>query len=215
MFKAVIFDFDDTLVKTFAIKSAHHKATAKEFYGIDLTDEEIRNHWGKPFDQLISHFYRNSDSVENMRAANMSTRTQFLKETYDGSVEVIEEFLSKGIQIGVLTSTNKEFVLDDLQRLGFPFEKFFCIQGADETDVHKPDPRVFDRVIDTLHALGIGKSEAVYVGDGTIDFLAARGAGLDFIGVTTGLTSVEEFEKEGVEKIIRDIRDLSTYVYYG
>jgi phosphoglycolate phosphatase-like HAD superfamily hydrolase len=38
-YRAVLFDLDDTLLKTSTIKWAHHKAVAKRFYNIDLTDE--------------------------------------------------------------------------------------------------------------------------------------------------------------------------------
>lgn len=44
--KAVIFDLDDTLLKTAVIKWKHHKAVADKFYGIELTDKTLGEHCG-------------------------------------------------------------------------------------------------------------------------------------------------------------------------
>ena len=42
--RAVLFDLDDTLLKTARIKWAHHKAVAAQ-YGIELTDETLAQYW--------------------------------------------------------------------------------------------------------------------------------------------------------------------------
>ncbi len=214
-YKAVIFDFDDTLVKTWVVKWNHHKAVAKQFYDIDLSDEQIREHWGKPFDTLIIHLYQNADSIENMRAANWSLEDQFLKEIHDGSLEVINSLLNKGIIIGIVTAAPKDFTLPDFVRLGFPVENIAVIQTADDTMVHKPDPDVFNPILEKLSARSIQKDEIVYVGDALTDFYAARDAGLDFIAVTTGLTTQDQFLNAGVLKIVNKITDLPQILNLG
>lgn len=49
--KVVLFDHDDTLVGTISTKWAEHKFIAKKYYQKELTDDEIRLHWGKPLAQ--------------------------------------------------------------------------------------------------------------------------------------------------------------------
>ncbi|GCE30103.1 hypothetical protein KDA_55870 [Dictyobacter alpinus] len=68
-YKAVLFDLDDTLLKTATIKWAHHKAVAKQFYNIDLTDEVLAKHWGMPFEPMIAILYQRADTPENMLKA--------------------------------------------------------------------------------------------------------------------------------------------------
>ncbi len=46
------------------------------------------------------------------------------------------------------------------------------------------------------------------MGDSIIDCDAAQGAGIDFIAVTKGLYSKEDFKKRGVKVIIDDIREV-------
>ncbi len=202
MVKAVIFDLDDTLVKTYVIKWQQHKAVARDFYGRDVNETELREHWGKPFDALIAALLRDADTVENMRRAYASTADRFPKEIHDDTLEVIDSLHNRGIEIGIVTATNREFLLRDLKRLNVPIEKFFCLQAADETAFHKPDPRVFDPILEKLSARGIDESDVVYVGDALTDFHAARDAGLAFVAVTTGLHSAEEFKSEGVPHVI-------------
>src|SRR3990167_10932632 len=111
-YKAVIFDYDDTLVETRAIKWAHHRAVAKEFYHIDLSDEVLLKHWGKPLYVLIAELYQYSDTLENMIKANLSIRDKFLKKVYTGSVKAITELVDRGVKVGILSATTNEFLLD-------------------------------------------------------------------------------------------------------
>src|SRR3990167_3035233 len=94
--KAVIFDFDDTLVESRVLIWAQHKFVAKKFYNIILSDEELRKHWGKPIDLLITTLYKNSDTLENMYKAIFSVREDFLKQAYAGAPEILNKLLNQG-----------------------------------------------------------------------------------------------------------------------
>ena len=207
-YKAVIFDFDDTLVETRLIKFKHHKTVAKKFYNIDLTEEIFLEHYGKPLNTLIKELYQDSDTLENMVKANVSIREDFLKRVYSESVNVVTKLLNHGIKVGVLSATNKNFVVDDLNRLNFPVDRMSVVQGADETSVHKPDPDVFISMFDKLMKQGIKKEDTVYIGDSLSDLQAAHGAGIDFIAVTTGLYTYNDFKKHGAKLIIKNIKEV-------
>jgi phosphoglycolate phosphatase-like HAD superfamily hydrolase len=92
-------------------------------------------------------------------------------------------------------------VLKDLTRLLFPVENFFYIQTAADTLVHKPDPRVFEPTLKKLQTENVDRSEVLYVGDGLRDFLAARDAGLRFVGITHGTTSKAAFTEAGADAV--------------
>jgi HAD superfamily hydrolase (TIGR01549 family) len=212
MIKAVIFDLDDTLVTTRVVKWEQHKAVAREFYGRETTDEKLLEHWGKPFDTLINLLHDGVDTIENLHAAYAATSHRFPKEVQKDTLCTVDRLLNNGIQLGIVTATNRNFLLKDLERLGFPHERFFCLQGADETDVHKPDPRVFDPILGALQRTGISKDETMYVGDALTDWYAARDAGLHFIGVTTGLNSADEFKAAGAPKVIERLSELPAII---
>ncbi len=69
----------------------------------------------------------------------------------------------------------------------------------------KPHPESIDLAVDLL---GVTRAEAVYVGDGLIDSQAAKAAGLDFIGVTTGMASREELSRLPHVAILNSWREL-------
>jgi phosphoglycolate phosphatase len=212
MIKAVIFDFDETLVESRLTKWAQHIHVAKKFYNIDLTHEKIRKHWGKPLPVLISELYQNSDTPDNMRSALRSTRNDFLKKLYKESLYVIKTLLGKEMKIGVLSATDRHNLEEDLIRLDFPLDKFIAIQGCDESEKHKPDPEVFLPILEKFKKEGINKEEIVYVGDSMDDYLAATGAGLGFIGITTGLYTKEDFENVGAKQIVDNIEKVLQYL---
>lgn len=200
-YKAVIFDLDDTLVQTAGVKWAHHKAVAKQFYDIDLTDEVLAEHWGKPFEQMMAILYQHADTPENMLKANLSLEHEFRKTLQPDTLPTIEALLARGIDVGVITSTLNSFAMNDLTRLGFPVDKFFAIHGADDVAAHKPDPKVFEKALGMLGKKGITHQQIVYVGDALMDYYAARDAGLGFVGVTTGFVTKEQFEAEGANVV--------------
>jgi len=207
-YKAVIFDFDDTLVETRLIKWEHHKTVAKKFYNIDLSEEVLREHWGKPFHLLLPELYQRSDTYENMLIANTSVRSDFLKKVYPGSVNVVTTLLDYGLKVGLLSAANQKFVIEDLKRLNFPLECFSAIQGPEDTSVHKPDPNVFLPILNKFKKEGIKKEKIVYIGDSLMDLEAAYGAGIDFIAITTGLYSKEDFKKHGAKIIVKNIKEV-------
>ncbi|MFE7588974.1 HAD family hydrolase [Kitasatospora sp. NPDC057512] len=206
--RVVLFDLDDTLVVTAEVKWAHHKAVARRFYGIDLTDAELALHWGKPFDAMIRALYRDSDTLERMREANLSLEEEFLKRPLPGAVEAVHELWRRSVGVGVVTSTNRLSALRDVERIGLRTDRLVLLQGADDSPHHKPDPRVFDAALATLSGRGVGVDDVWYVGDALIDHAAATGAGLRFVGVATGFHTREDFERAGAEHVLDDVRQL-------
>ena len=211
-YKAVIFDFDDTLVESRELKWAHHKHVAKKFYGMDLTDADIKSHWGKPLNTLIGELYRNADSVENITNAILSVKDDFQKDMYEKTPDVIKALLDNNVQVGIVSATTKDFLMQDMHRLELPFESFFLIQGSDEVSAHKPDPKVFDSALELLSLKGITKDDILYVGDSLDDFTAASGARIHFIALTTGLYSKEQFTRAGAKLVLGNISELLTII---
>lgn len=202
LYDAAIFDLDDTLLNSVEMKWAHHKACAMRHYGVEVTDEDLREHWGKPLDVMIGELYRHADTVENMLANNRAMELEFPKSVIDGALETITQLSAAGLPLGIVTSGMHSWVMGDFQRLSFPHEAFLFVHGMEECTHHKPDGRVFNSAREVLSAAGHG-DRIVYVGDALIDHAAAVDAGFDFIGVTTGLVTAEEFTAIGARSVSR------------
>ncbi|HVQ43615.1 MAG TPA: HAD family hydrolase [Candidatus Saccharimonadia bacterium] len=200
-YQAIIFDFDDTLVRSGRIKWAHHKATAKEFYGLKLTDETLGKHWGMPFNDMIPLLYQHADTLENMRAANFSIEHRFRKTLQPDALVTIKRLHAAGLPLGVLSAMTRDMIEPDIKRFGFDPSHFLFVQGSEDTPVHKPDPGVFDPALHLLQKRGIKPQNILYVGDALSDYYAAIGAGLHFIGVTTGFVSQAEFSSAKAKSV--------------
>ncbi|SER06439.1 Phosphoglycolate phosphatase, HAD superfamily [Actinokineospora terrae] len=185
--RAVVFDLDDTLLLTRVVKWAHHQAVAARFYGIDLTEDVLREHWGKPYDELITALYRGSASLADMKAANLSLEHLYRKSAAAGACELVTALLDHGTHVGVVTSANTDPTRADLDFSGFPVDRLAFVHGADLTASHKPDPAVFDDAKRVLGAHGVTSADTVYVGDAPMDRVAAEGAGFGFVGVGSAL----------------------------
>ena len=76
------------------------------------------------------------------------------------------------------------------------------IFGAHDTPWLKPDPQFARYVLDKIHATAAG---SCLVGDSTYDFEAARSAGLEFYGVTTGTHTAEQLRAAGAVNVYPDL----------
>lgn len=211
MIKAVVFDFDDTLVNTFETKALALQKTARDFYNFELSLETIKTHWGKPYhEMLLLLFEEVSDDLDDIVKNFEKIRREFPSQLFENVKETIE-LLKEKVILGIVTSTSKPLILNDLALIDLSPDNFFYIQTFEETSVHKPDPHVFEPIFRKLAEKGIDKNEIIYVGDAITDFFAARDAGLKFYAVANAITSKEKFEKVSAS-VLGDIKELLTIV---
>ena len=104
--KVVLFDHDDTLVGTKDTKWAQHKYTAKRYYGKNLTDDEIKLHWGKPLEELICLLYSTTDAEQAMKYLTMHHQ-EFPKDLFAETVPTLMQLKAKGLLTGIITASNR------------------------------------------------------------------------------------------------------------
>lgn len=204
--KVVLFDHDDTLVGTIGSKWAEHKFIAKKYYQKDLSDDEIKLHWGKPFTEMICLLYETEDA-EQAVAYNVTHHIEFEKELFTATIPTLKHLKKIGKKIGIVTATTRLSFDHDLKVHKIPTELLDFTQTSDEVDFHKPDPRVFDPALKWLKEMSVKPEQVLYVGDGLHDMKAALGAGFNFLGVQTGLVGADKFNSSKA-KSIKSIEEL-------
>jgi phosphoglycolate phosphatase len=200
--KVVLFDHDDTLVGSIKAKWAQHKFIARTFYDKKLTDEDIQLHWGKPFTVLLKLLY-GTDHIDMAMSYNIATRSKFPKVLFKDTIKTLSALHQSGKKLALVTATTRSSLNYDFETLKIPDHLFDFIQTEDETIFHKPDPRVFEPVLKWIAEQQIQPHEVLCVGDQLTDMHIAKEVGFEFIGVGTGLISVEEFEKHQVRAVPR------------
>jgi phosphoglycolate phosphatase len=198
--KAIIFDHDDTLVGTIEAKWAQHKHIALKYYNKQLLDKELIEHWGKPLRELLGIWY-NTDDLDLAYERVLKHHADFPKRLFDETLGVVENLRQQGKFVGIVTGTARLSLEFDIKTLGIPPGLFDYIQTEDDSDFHKPDPRVFDPAKAWLASHGIKPNQVIYIGDSLHDMNAANGAGFGFIGVTTGLITKEKFTRADAKSI--------------
>jgi phosphoglycolate phosphatase len=198
--KVILFDHDDTLVDTYGTKSAEHIYIAKKYYGRDITEIDIKREWGKSLSTVLKNLYQ-TDDIEQATEYNKQLHLKYPKVIFDATAKTLSELKSMGYKLGTVTSTIKFSHDHDLETLDFPEGIFEYKQTQEDTDVHKPDPKVFDLVKIWLKDQGLKPEQVLYVGDGMHDFKAASGAGFHFVGVDTGPSEGKDFIKNNVKSV--------------
>lgn len=201
MIKAIIFDYDETLVKTMDSRIPAYIDLANK-YGIKLTPKQIRSALGKPYEEFIKTLYGDVDTVESIVSKYQVMIKNYPMLPYEGAIETVK-LLSNRYKVGILSGVKRKLMLEDLKKLKFPIEKFFYVQCGDDTVVHKPDPRAFEPIIKELRKLDVKPNEALYVGDDLRDFEASTKAGMQSVGICGHTTSDKEFEKAGADYVYR------------
>ena len=206
-FRAVIFDCDDTVIETARLRWSVLIGTAASF-DIELTEDTIRRSWGKPFPALIGALVPGLDfdefvarySADMLRHKSSPTR---------GAVELLSYSRSIGQILQIVTSSSRSLILQDLRQL--KLEQYFEeIHGYEQSQYHKPDPRVLESPLKFLADRGIEHVETVYIGDSVRDYSAAVGNGIEFICVLTGIETRDEVIAGGVNPlaIVEDLTAL-------
>jgi len=198
--KSILFDFDDTLVKTFETKKEALKELGRQYYNIELDDEVIRSNWGKPIKSLFSALFNDDKNFEKAIKDYSKIRTAFPTSVYADTLSTLRK-LSENFVLGMVTSNRRDYLKNDFSLVGLDENLFTIIQTSEECKVHKPDPKVFDYALEILSKKGIKRSDVLYIGETLLDFYAARDAGLRFLGLPDRTVSKDEFDKAGAETI--------------
>ena len=184
---AVIFDLDGTLVDAFKDVVAAVNQARRGFGLKELPYEEVIRHVGRGPEVLIAGAIpelgtkRLSEGIKAFAKAY-----EELKDANSTLFEGVREFLA-GVQDkrrAVLTNKLTSLAMAVLQRFDI-LEQFELVVGFDTSSYKKPDPRA---LVWVLGALRVTPDEAVYIGDSAVDAETARGAGVPFILVKTGLS---------------------------
>jgi HAD superfamily hydrolase (TIGR01549 family) len=200
--KAVIFDYDDTLVRTREIRYETIKKIAKTCFNTQMESSEIDSAWGLPGDSFLlklfgKHVSNDLDKLWNIYNEYCAADPNQL---HNGSVEFLEEF-AHSVRYGILTSSSGKRVGTELTEIGLSKSLFIDVQTSEHTNVHKPNPLVFEPICEKFEKIGASRSAILYVGDTLADFKAATGFGLQFTGMAHTAREKAVFVQEGIDHV--------------
>ena len=182
MIKAIITDFDGTLVDTYeanlrAYQEAYHSV------GKDISDETYRKFFGVRFERLMSVTGINdSKAIEAIREAKRLSYPKyftFLKRN-DALLELIAGFHQYGGKTAIASTARRENLMSVVNYLGIE-ECFDLIYSGEDVKEGKPSPEIYFKAMD---ALGVTPQETLIFEDSSVGIDAARASGAKCMIIT-------------------------------
>lgn len=192
MIKAVLFDFDDTLVDTVSSKIPAIIEYCASVHNVSIDSHEVKKLWGMPFWEKM-RILSKSTEIDTSRYLAISEKYPLLP--FPESEKILTELQSR-VSIGIVTSLARPVLLHSLSTLGWSALSFTTLVTEGEAPANKPDPRVFEPALTSLE--GIKREEILYVGDALTDARAASDAGLHFLGIARDKSRRSTFREAGL-----------------
>ena len=184
MIRAVLFDFDGTLLNTNDLIFASYSHGFLRGLGRDITPEERISLYGRPlYDSLAVYGDKQDLIYQNYREFQLANSKRLTKK-FPNTEEAVHMLRSNHILTGIVTSTRYDTMIKGIEFLGLDGCFDICITPAD-TQKHKPDP---EPVLLACRRLNISPSEALMVGDSVFDLLCGSRAGAMTAGVKYSTT---------------------------
>lgn len=182
MIKAIISDFDGTLVDTFeANYYAYHQAF-HQVLNIELDKEFYANHFGLRIDDICNLLNINDNTILNsIKKAKAECYPNYFEyvKLNEQLLNIFKYFKTQNIKIALATTASHKNLYNLLKYLNL-LDFFDLIVCGDDVKKGKPDPEVYNI---TLSKLNISSEEALIFEDSIAGIQAANNANVNIIKI--------------------------------
>jgi len=211
---AVLFDIDGTLVTfKFDVKGTR-KALIQELErnGLDTSGLDLNSPTQKIMDAAKSQTQDRPGAAgfAFLKGKLYSILDEFEVESssqaavFPGTKEILLRLRSRAVRLAVLTNSGRKAAYSVLRR-GRILDCFDFVLTREDVDTMKPSP---DGILKAVSRFSLPKEEVCYVGDGILDIVAAKRAGLRVISVATGIHTAGRLREEGADRVISSLKEL-------
>ncbi len=206
--KVVVFDWDNTLVDSWAIiheamnvtlRAMGHEswdmATLKAHLALSLRDSfpsMFKDRWT----EAREVYYQAFKSIHLERLTPLP-----------GAEQLLNELRSLGIRLAVLSNKTGNFLRDEVAHLGWTFDQ---LTGATDAPADKPDPRAMAHTLAPLNQ--DPSSEVWLVGDAEVDLHCAIATGCVPVLMRSEPARPEEFIRYAPQLRFYDCDEMRHYV---
>jgi pyrophosphatase PpaX len=171
--RAVLFDFDGTLMPSLPLWLKAYQATLHNF-GIHIPDDEVlRRCFFRDWEDVAAEF--NVFTAEQLQAQLAIGLKQAFAEAslFPVAEDVLKHCRDHGLRVALVTSSPRALVVDVIGRL-LIHELFDYVVCGDDVKNYKPHP---EPVLAALASFNLDPHEAIMIGDSHVDILAGKAAG--------------------------------------
>ena len=193
-FKAILFDYDDTLVDSFQARIDAAKRAVEGVLDPRVDIERIMREWaGRPqmeiWQDLVGDVRKAEAMMDEYRRWYWRESPKIVR-LFPGARAMLDEIKAMGLALGIVTSKARMMQGEDgpygavveMERLGLD-GVFDVVVGWEDVQESKPAP---GPILFALKKLGLHAGDALMVGDSHNDVKAAKMAGVSSAGVGWG-----------------------------
>lgn len=212
MIKLVIFDLDGTLVDAFkaVTLSINHVLTEMKFP--KQTHHAIKRSVGWGEGKLLAKFVGEKNQAKALKLYRQHHKQALAAKGgvafLPGAKQLLKWLKDQGYTLAICSNRPEPYTKIILKELGV-YKDFSAVLCADIVDYHKPNP---DMLCQLISQFDCKLSEAVFVGDMTIDAETGKRAQMKTVCVTTGTSTEEEIRAVGAYAVISKIADLKQII---
>ena len=208
MVKALLFDFDGTLVDTESVDLRSWREVFEQ-HGVELPEDRFALRIGTlsgpdELDELDALLASpcDRDAVQTARRAREHELLE-LEPLRPGVAEYLAEARRLGLSVAIVSSSGEEWIASGLTRLGCA-DGWTCIVSANgDRERAKPSPLLYREALATL---GVRADEAIAFEDSPNGITAARAAGIFCVAVPNAVTAA--LDVSHADLVVRSLEEL-------
>ena len=210
-YKTYIFDLDGTLLDTLGDLAVSVNFALRTYGMPEHSIDDVRQFVGNGVRKLMERAIPDGANNPLFEEAFASFRQYYMAHSldttrpYEGIPETLAALKARGCRLAVVS--NKMMAATQALCNHFFPDTIEVAIGEHEAEGIRKKPAP-DTVIAALKALGVGKEDAVYVGDSDVDIQTARNSGLPCISVLWGFRDRSFLQQHGAETFISTPSDL-------
>ena len=205
MYSIYIFDLDGTLLDTLGDLAAATNYALRQHGMPEHSIDDVRRFVGNGVRKLMERAIPDGAHNPDFEATFATFRQYYMQHSldttqpYEGIPETLAALKARGCRLAVV-SNKMMAATQELCQHFFPDTIEVAIGENEAAGIRKkPAP---DTVFAALDALGVGKGNAVYVGDSDVDIQTAANAGLPCISVLWGFRDKAFLTENGAKTFI-------------
>lgn len=211
--RAVLFDWDGTLVDTLELLCASYNEVYRQF-GMALWDiEDARANIRQAAREIFpSLFQDRAKDAEKIFYGHIDKYHLDLVRPMAGAAEFLARLHQEGIRMGVVSNKSDDLLRAEVEHLGWaPY--FDAVIGANAGIKGKPAPDMIVHCLDVMgmdHGnLGSGdKQNILMIGDTNVDMQSAQNAGVVPVFIRHGFAGEEEIRDLNLTHNYADFEDI-------
>lgn len=210
----ILFDFDYTIADSSSAVIACVNHALRQTGASDADAVEIRRMIGHSLEDVFGKLHSRPD------AETVAACKKWFMQYADTGIMVAQTVLLDGVDtvltalyedfytLGIVSTKRRVTIEETLTRLELD-DLFDVIIGYEDVTRLKPDP---EGLLKAIAAMEGAREDSLYVGDSLIDWHTARAAGVPFAAVCTGMTTRDDFLREGATVILNHLAELPGFL---